>query len=247
MRELIPRKNVPIICGVEGRKHISSKKPETVDKVSRDRGWDHVRWSQMRWAGKHDVVYRGPNTIDVRLRDGGHFHSRDRLTWAARMTQCVLYVLGEEDYSGAGIFFDQEQCSLDKNVITLKVKHQGGNRLVLPFPEKPIEGIAISDDGFKSHLKISRTEVVQPDTVRIILQEAPKNRIHLGYLTGEGPVYDIHPDPAAKQCLEEDSNNPPGNILYDNAKLPPGNMREELGLGIMVNGTIGHIELTPKK
>ena len=45
--------------------------------------------------------------------------------------------------------------------------------------------------------------------------------------------------------MEKDSNNPPGNILYDNAQLPHGNMHEKLGLGNMVNGTVGWIEVIP--
>ncbi|MCK4749319.1 MAG: hypothetical protein KAT15_19835, partial [Bacteroidales bacterium] len=244
IKELIPRNNLPVICGVEGRKHMLID-VESLDKEYLDEGWNHVRWSQMRWAEKHDYVYNGPNAIDIRIRDGGHFHFRDRLTWASQMTQCVLYVLGEEKYSGGGIFFDNEQCSLDRNIITLKVKHQGGNRLVLPFPEKSIDGFIVKGKGIKSPLKIKEVKIVQPDKVKIVLQEVPKNRVFLGYLSGECPISDIDLNTTTTACMEKDSNDPPGNILYDNAQLPPGNMHEKLGLGNMVNGTIGYMEFIP--
>jgi len=199
----------------------------------------------MRWAEKHDYVYHGPNAIDIRIKDAGHFHHRDRLTWASKMTQSVLYVLGEEKYSGGGIFIDKEECSLDKNIITLNVQHQGGNKLVLPFPDKSIEGFIVTEKGIKSPLKITEAKIVQPDKVKIILQDVPKNRVYLTYLAGECPVYDFDPTTTTTANMEMDSNNPPGNILYDNAQLPPGNMHEKLGLGNMVNGTIGYIELVP--
>ncbi|OYT15521.1 MAG: hypothetical protein B7C24_12610, partial [Bacteroidetes bacterium 4572_77] len=139
----------------------------------------------------------------------------------------------------------QEKCSLDKNIITLSVKHQGGNKLVLPFPDKSIEGFIVTEKGIKTPLKIIETKIVQPNKIEITLQDIPKNRIYLGYLTGESPVYDFDPKTTTTENMEKDSNNPPGNILYDNAQLPFGNMHEILGLGNMVNGTIGYIEFIP--
>ncbi|MFC1735540.1 sialate O-acetylesterase [Candidatus Hydrogenedentota bacterium] len=244
----ITRKNVPIICGVEGRR-IPHKKEELLEKLDAvkliENKWsDWVRWSQMRWARNHDYVLRGPNTIDIRLHHNCHFDNNDRMVWASRMTQCILFALGKTQYTGGGIDFAPENCSIEENKITLKVNHEGGNLLTVPFLDKPIEGFVVSDDDFKSRLAIEWVEIAQPNTIRIVLKETPKKEVQVTYLAGPGPICDILTDPNS-EIQEPSALTPPGNILYDNAKLPRGNIR--LGLGNMVNGTIGPMTVAQER
>jgi len=251
LKELIPRETLPIICGVEGRRHLNltneaalNQELNRIQGESEDRCFDNVRWSQMRWANKHPYVYHGPNALDIRLKNTGHFQNRDRVTWASKMTQCILYVMGRQPDSAGGIFFDENQSTIDGNVITLKVNHQGGDELRVPFPDKPIDGFLVSEDGFASYLPIRSTEIIQPDTVKIILEKTPTRDVYYSYLTGKCPIFDVDVTNTSKDCMEVASDIPPGNLLYDNATLPYGNLREEMGLGCMVNGTIGRYKIS---
>jgi hypothetical protein len=236
----ISRDNVPIVCGVEGRRIPHEKKELLADldklTLAENKWANYARWSQMRWAKKHDYVFKGPNTIDIRLNDHSHFDSNDRILWASRMTQCILFALGEETYGGGGPDIDPRSCVIEGDIITLKVKHEGGDKLVVPFPNKPIEGFVVSDDNFKSRLDIEKIEIIQPDTIKIVLKKTPSKEVQLTYLAGPSPIVDILLDPNS-EVQEAAKPTPPGNILYDNAKLPPGNIRP--GLGLMVNGAIG--------
>ena len=74
----------------------------------------------------------------------------------------------------------------------------------------------------------------------ITLKEVPLKPVQVAYLTGPSPICDILKDKDSK-VQEVPDAAPPGNILYDNAELPLGNLRPELGN--IINGTIGSISV----
>lgn len=233
-----------MLCGIEGRSFASQHMENNVwGKVTRppydwslaqSKQVDCTRWSQAAWIKDHPQGGALGNTIDLRLYDSGHFRKQDRFILSARYTQSVLHAVGEADFGGGGPSFLPDQTSIVDGGILLKVKHEGGNRLVVPDPAKPIEGFVVRRQGKGQVVPIKKVSIRQPDGVFIELTVKPTTDMLVACLTGPCPISDYTgPD----KPREYNTDDAPGNIIYDNAVLPAGNARP----GLMLNGSLGWI------
>lgn len=248
----INRSDVPFLCGIKGRTlsagHVENKQViNRINKAPYD--WsparsgqvDCLRWSQMAFVKDLPFVWPLGSSVDLRFKDNAHYQFEEMLVLASRFSQSVLHAVGEVDYSGGGPSFVPESARLvEGGGIFLKVKHEGGNKLVLPFPNEPIEGFMVRRPGSDEALPIKKVSVRQPDGVFIELENQPSGDLLVTYFTGPSPISDIKPGGLANSPPEFVSDTPPGNILYDNAILPEGNNRP----GLPVNGTLGCIRVS---
>lgn len=249
----IRRQNVPMLCGVKGRtleaSHLENlkvyfsqiSKPPYDWSVGRSKQADCVRWSQMAFAKNLSYGHRLGSSIDLRFMDNAHYSKEDMFLLSSRFAQSILHMLGKETYGGGGAaFLPGDAALVEGGGILLKVKHEGGNQLVLPFPDKPVEGFIVKQPGSDEELEIRKVSLQQPDGIFIELVNQPQGDLLVAYLTGLAPVSDIKPGGMTNRPPEFVTETPPGNILYDNAALPTGNTRP----GLPVNHTLGFVRVS---
>lgn len=240
----IRRDNPIFLCGIKGRsfasKHIENMEVwNTINKspwdwsLAQSNQVNCTRWSYKSFAKDHPHGGLAGNAIDLRMNESAHNIGPERFILASRYSQSVLHTVGAAAYSGRGPSFVPEKTSLKDGKILLIVKHEGGDSLLIPFTGQPIEGFIVRESGKKDKLPIKKVTIRQPDSVLIELNQPATADLLVGYLTGPSPISDYKG--SKDRPIEVAMVAPPGNIIYDNAKLPAGNNRP----GLMVNGTLG--------
>ncbi len=155
-----------------------------VTMVKRPGGKDEphqaIRNAQKHVAENLAECYLAATTLDLKNQGKQHLHPDAYITMGRRVSQAVLYVLGEETYyRGPSV---SEVKPLDNKTIDIRIKHSGGSDF---SPPSGITGWEVRENG--NRVPIEKIYRHDAQTIRIVLKHHIDGNAEIRYLYGAMP------------------------------------------------------------
>ena len=151
------------------------------DPVRYNEGVTAVRAAQAEIDNGKDIFFAAAE-VDATLIDAAHLDAKSIYEVGKRVGNAIKYYYGGSTYYRGPEIVGAQFADASRKVIDIKIRHRGGNDIVLPDPTKNITGFSILNNN--TSVEIDSAVKLDSNTIRLTLQSAVTGNGTLRYLYG---------------------------------------------------------------